>query len=139
MTATFEEAISEISFAPSTENGAGLLPPLTRTAGHLLYLLGRLSDTPTRRPTDNQIREEIDSTKIHLTNLTIPDYLSTSTKDILDKWMRASEALFEQIATWEMETRIQNLRALCNRTIQLMVVLDRETLGLTESDAGQSL
>ncbi len=137
--ATFDEAIVQLPYNPVTESGRGFLPPFSRAVGHILYLLGRLSDTPTRRPTDNQIRQEIDSIKVHFGGFFVPDYLSEQAKTHVMNWRIAFDALDTEIAGWDGDTRIANLQKLQNRTIQLFAFLDREVLGLRDSDPGQEL
>jgi hypothetical protein len=137
--ATFEEALAELPFTPTTDSGRGFLPVFQRAVGHFLYVLGRLTDTPTRRPTDNQIREEIDSIKLHFTDLIIPDYMSTRSKTYIENFQNAFNILDAEIESWDAETRVNNLRSLDNRAIQLMAFLDREVLGIDNSDPGQSL
>lgn len=136
---SFEENIQKISFIPQTENGRGFLPPILRISGHFLYLLGRLSDTPTRRPTENQIRQELDAVSNHLTDFTIPTFLSQTSKDILYAMLSAQEDLKAEFFSWNEEAQISNLRSLANRLVEVLVLLDREVLGLRDSDSGASL
>ena len=135
----FSEITAGISFSPATSQGRGFLAPLARTTGHFLYLLGRMSDTVSRRPTENQITQELESLNEHLSDLVIPDYLSTSTKERMEVFKRGIEIIRNDFLSWGEEERINNLRSFCNRIIQIQVHLDREILGLTDSDAGQSL
>ena len=135
----FEQSIQELTFTPATENGRGFLPAIMRASGHFLYILGRLSDTPTRRPTDNQIRAEIDAVKLHFADMTVPDYMSSSAHTQITNWRAAFNDLDEEIIGWDNDVRISNLQMLTNRTMQLRANLDREILGIRESDPGQSL
>ena len=137
--ATFEEAIATIPFTPSTEQGRGYLPPFMRAGGHLLYLLGRLSDTPTRRPTDNQVRSELDSLKLHFDNFIVPDYMSNRAKELTQNWRNAFDALDTEILGWEQDTRITNLQMLENRLMAVVSFMDREILGIQNSDPGNQL
>jgi hypothetical protein len=41
--------------------------------------------------------------------------------------------------SWDEDTRKTNLTILNNRAIEVMKHLDREILGITDSDAGQNL
>lgn len=136
---TFTTVLAGLPFSPATENGRGFLPPIMRTTGHFLYLLGRLSDTPTRRPTDNQISEELSSIQSHMAEFTIPTYLSEQATSHVSLFKNLCDMLIENLIGWDSETRILNLRSLSNRIIQLTASLDREILGLRDSDAGQSL
>lgn len=135
----FADTISGIPFTPSTSNGRGFLPPLVRLEGHLLYLLGRLTDTPTRRPTDNQIREEFDSIRPHLESFSLPVYFTQATKDRVNNFLTAFNEMDAEIGDWDYDTKIANLRMLANRGVDLLPVLDREVLGIRDSDAGQAL
>lgn len=137
--ATFDEAIATLPYTPTTEYGRGFLPAFMRAAGHFLYLLGRLSDTPTRRPTDNQIRQEIDSIKRHFENFTVPEYFSEQARTHVTNFQQAFDALDTEIGDWDADVRIANLQKMQNRTLQLMAFLDREMLGIRDSDPGQEL
>lgn len=135
----FSEEIAALPFSPSTEHGRGFFPPFMRAGGHLLYLLGRLTDTPTRRPTDNQIRQELDSLKLHFQNFVVPEHMSAQARTNVEAYQRAFNALDTEIEGWDMEAKVANILMLSNRLMQLMAFLDREALGLRDSDAGQEL
>ena len=136
---SFSETISQLPFTPATDHGRGFLPPFMRAGGHLLYLLGRLTDTPTRRPTDNQIRQELDSMNLHFTSFVVPEYMSEQARTHVSNFQSALTALNTEIEEWDMDTKVSNLLQLSNRLLQLMAFLDREALGLRDSDAGQEL
>ncbi len=135
----FTDTITAVPFTPSTVAGRGFLPILTRIGGHFLYLLGRLSDTATRRPTDNQIREEFDSIKPHIESFILPDYLTQRSKDRVNAFFTAFHEMDAEIGEWDLDTRIENVRMMANRATELMACLDREVLGIRDSDSGQSL
>src|SRR5690242_13395776 len=99
---SFSEAITALPFTPSTDHGRGFFPPFMRAGGHLLYLLGRMTDTPTRRPTDNQIRQELDSLKLHFQNFVIPDTMSAQAVTNVEAFQTAFNALDAEIGEWDM-------------------------------------
>lgn len=136
---TFEEILAALPYAPRTEHGEGFLAPLARTTGHLLYLLGRLADTPTRRPTDNQITEELSSLSEHLSSFAIPEYMSTAAKNETTAFLSGVHFIRDHFMEWEPDDRITRLRDFDNRVIALHSRLDREVLGIRASDPGQSL
>lgn len=136
---TFEDIAATLPFTPSTEQGRGFLPPMTRAIGHLLYLLGRISDTPTRRPTDNQITEEISAIQLHFTEFTVPDFMTENTTSYVNNFKALLDSTAENLVSWDEDTRKSNLTILNNRAIEVMKHLDREILGITDSDAGQNL
>lgn len=135
----FSDSIATLPFTPTTDHGRGFLPPFMRAGGHLLYLLGRMTDTPTRRPTDNQIKEELDSLNRHFENFVVPDYMSEASKTHVSNFTLALADLNSEIEGWDLDTKIANILQLSNRLMQFMAFLDREALGLRDSDAGQEL
>lgn len=135
----FAESIERIPFNASTDNGRGFIGPLIRLSGHLLYILGNLHNTPSRRPTDAQIRTEMDAMLRHFEGFNVPNYLSTAAKTRLDQYIESVNLMNTEIETWDHDTRVANVRALSNRTAEIAVFLDKEILGITDSDAGQDI
>jgi hypothetical protein len=139
MSRDFSEILTSLPFTPATTQGRGFFGPLNRTTGHFLYLLGRTSDTISRRPTDNQITEELNALSEHLSEFVVPDYMSQRAKDYVATFLEGVQNIRDNFLSWDEETRINNLRSFCNRISQIHVFLDREVLGIPNSDAGQSL
>lgn len=135
----FADTIATIPFNPATEEGKGFLPTFFRAGGHLLYLVGRLYDTPTRRPTDNQVEQEFEAMTRHLAEITVPDFMSEQAKTYVTNFLASFNSLKEEYFAWEEQARKDNLVMLANRGIQIASFLDREILGLRDSDPGQSI
>lgn len=138
MNSTYLEEITRIPFEATTISGTGLLGQLNRVTGHVLYIMGRLLDPASRRPTENQILEEVSSIREHMVSFVIPDYLSKRSVEYLEYLVNSLTRLESEFAGWDEETRVSNLKILCNRIAFISSMLDRDALGIS-SDPGRSL
>lgn len=134
----FTATIAALPGHAKTADAKGFLPPFIRGMGHLLYLL---ADTAATEPklTIAEVEEELKDAEAHWTNFNGKDVLSTPARDQLGLLNTAiTEALVEWEG-WDAATRTRNMRDLVNRAVGFSVTLDRELLGLTDSDAGHNL
>jgi len=136
---TFESIIAKFPYAPSSDEGKGFLPVLARSIGHLLYLVGRYDDTAKTKPTQARAKEEVDSAINHWNNLIIDASLSNRAKDEIALIDSALRLTANQIEGWTEKESLDNLQKVTNRVAQLLANLDREILGIRESDAGFNL
>lgn len=137
---SFADTISKIPYTPATEEGKGFLPLVSRSIGHILYLIGRYDDTAKSKPTKARAKEEIDGALTHWSNLDLEkaSFSSKSTEEIQIIGTSLHLAS-EQIESWEDKDVLLNIQKLVNRMVQLMANLDREVLGIRDSDAGINL
>jgi len=134
---SFEDILAKFSYTPASEEGAGFLPVIGRSSGHLLYLVGRYEDKT--KPTTSKAKEEIEGALGHWSNLVVEDYFSTKAKTeigIIDTLLRRAQTDIESWTNEEVSLRVQSIT---NRMIQLLANLDREVLGIRGSDAGFNL
>lgn len=135
----FAEIVAELPFTPTTEQGKGFLAPLLRTSGHLLYLAAQMGEEENRRPTAAQKKEEIEAALAHWAGVEINDSFSKGAKEYMEKISSALRATQTEHPNWTAEASVENFKLLANRIAQLFSTLDREVLGIRESDAGFSL
>lgn len=136
--ADFRTTVHAIPFSPTTENGAGFLPPIIRALGHILYILGCLAAEDVTVAEADAVTE-ITHAKGHWDARVVPASVSTAaaTRGI------AISELFtlaqDGFTRWPEDHRVDNLRELANRIVDYTAFLDRELTGVTGSDAGRML
>lgn len=134
----FTDTIRSIPFAASTPNGRGFLPPMLRGMGHLLYLLGCLADEA-MTVTVEQATTELTAAREHWNARTATENVSTATLGIADLLATAIGEAIREYPDWGEDARISNLRDLNHRILAFSASLDRELVGLRDSDAGTAL
>ena len=139
---TFSTRLNALPFTPSQENARGVLAPLMRSAGHLLFLMAATSTTPPLI-TDAEQTNELDHAAAHLaaTNLASINNFSTAGKNHVEAYVDLVGAAQRSWGTWTPDNRAAALRNLVNRSAGLASYLDRELIGLTpaQTDPGTSL
>lgn len=135
----FDDIINGLAFSPSTEQGRGFMAPIMRTAGHILNLVISVGED-TWDISEDDIRQDIVDTKAHWDTIDTGDiHFSTAANEYRDGITNSFAALEAQFMEWTPEERINRLRNLANRITQYGAMLDREVLGIRNSDAGSSL
>lgn len=134
-TPTFEAQMTTVNIYATTEHGRGFLPPLMRAYGHILYLAGRQAESPTRKPTDDEITNEFTEGLRHLDAINTQN-LSTDSVNKLTQATEAWNTAQREFAAWSATDREANFIKLANFLVHIMVKLDRELLGLRDSDIG---
>lgn len=138
-TRTFAELISAMPFTTRQANATGILPPILRSMAHLLYLAAALSDEATPVETA-EAEAELDHAQEHWNATTVTDVVSSATNQAIANFGLAIAAARTEYTGWATrEVQSRNIRDLANRAIGLTVILDRELLGLRDSEAGSSL
>ena len=134
----FADTLKELPFTPRTPTGSGFLPPMFRGSGHILYLVGVLADDKTT-VTDDEAKAELQQAREHWNARIVTPAISTIA---IEKAARTQTLIDEAIAEydgWNADTRIANIRDLGHRVSQFMADLDRELVGIPNSDPGTSL
>jgi hypothetical protein len=126
---------------PSTQaNATGLIGPLMRAMGHLLYALAASAATPPTA-TPEEIKDEINAAAAHLlgtTNIS-EDCLSNEIIVALDTIQETTNHANVLWDNWEDNVKKENLILLINAYMSVATKLDRELAGITDSDPGSSL
>jgi hypothetical protein len=135
---TFTEQIDATPVFALTDNGRGFLPPLFRAYGHILYLSGRQAESPTRKPTDAEVLEELTHGMEHLNIIPMVNISQTSI-DKLKETQTIWKTAMTEFKDWTPAVRETNFTKLANFIISALVRLDRELLGLRDSDIGSTL
>jgi hypothetical protein len=136
---TFAEEIDATPIYAMTENGRGFFAPLMRAYGHILYLAGRQAESSTRRPTDNDVQEEFNCALEHLRAIS-DTTMTQATKDTLTIAVNAVALATVEFNEWSAIERETNFVKLANYLLSKVgLAVDREFLGLRDSDIGSSL
>lgn len=141
---------SEIPYRPRGTNATGLLAPLVRSMGHILFLLGMTaaetdrSDTAVPLMTPEEKINELAHAKDHLpplVDITDSPALSVPAKTNILCYYTLINTLNTDWAGWDHEAQINTLRVTTNAAAALAAFLDRELAGFRsdQSDPGTSL
>ena len=137
-TPNFEAQMSAANIYAVTDNGRGFLPPLMRAYGHILYLAGRQAESPTRKPTDEEALAEFSHGLLHFAEVNTQN-LSTESVNKLNAAHTAWITAQQEVVGWSAAERETNFIKLANLLVHVMTKLDRELLGLRDSDIGAFL
>lgn len=144
--ANFTTALAVIPYAPTRPEARGIIAPLLRATGHLLFLLAHMSipanDTHTQLTPEEQLNE-LTHARTHLSggNYTDLPTVSTTAKGYYTAFIAGVETARSNWASWAADARIGALRDLTNRAAGLGTILDRELTGIdhADSDPGSTL
>lgn len=134
----FTEHIAAIPYTSTTNRGAGLLAPMMRAMGHILYLAGCMADTAIT-VTNEQATRELTDAKEHWDARTGTEAVSSTTAGIIEHISQALTDAIAEYSSWTDQQRSTNIRDLANRMVFVGAKLDREAIGITGSDPGSSL
>ncbi len=137
---TFATLSGQIVYSPKSSEGKGFLPPLLRALTHLTYALGLTEeDTSKDKAAADKVQEEIKGAISHLEKVEIGDTFSSVAKEQLKIFAKALHALNAEYLGWDQTTKVSNLTTLIHRSFGISAMLDRELIGLRNSDPGSSL
>lgn len=134
----FADTIQKLDYNPTSQQGAGFLPPIFRGSQHILFLMASVNDEQVEVTTDDALTE-LKAAKTHFDSRVNPTSVSTPTLAkaiLLDVAMTQA---IEEYGKWDDKARTANLKDLSNRIAQFASDLDRELTGLTESDPGTQI
>lgn len=134
----FADAIAALPHHAAQPQATGFLPPLLRAQGHLMLVLVQVADEEAT-PNEDELLTELKDAKEHWDAANSGDALSDATAAAITGYSAALASAIEEFPGWESKDRIKNVRDLASRAASLAVVLDRELVGLTTSDAGYNL
>ena len=138
---TFAEAIAAVPFSGTSSAATGLLAPIMRATGHILYAVAANADEG-YTITDEEVRRELEHAAGHLhSTVSTADAapISTVCKERVRAFCEATLAAGLEWSDWPEAERGNNLRHLANRAAALGVIFDQELAGVRGSDAGSSL
>lgn len=148
-TGKFADLNTKLVYTPKTAEGKGFLPPLMRALTHITYALGLSDDDlPKTKAEKNydaiekMIKEEIDEAIKHFDKVEIPDstdIFSSIATDQVKTYHKALKALSAEFSDWDKDTKVNNLTSLVHKLMGICAMLDRELVGLRDSDPGSNL
>lgn len=134
----FAEDIALIPFAPRGTNAAGFLPPMFRTIGHLMLVLEATAEETIELP-DTELQGELDHAWEHWNAIPGDAPISAASRDLIRHYGTALVSARDEFTGWDHDQRIRHIRDLANRTVAVAAALDRELVGITDTDPGYTL
>lgn len=137
----FTDSIEAIPFQPGGQMATGLLAPLIRSMGHVLYCCGASAE-PSYTLTIQEVQDELTHATDHLaTTLEVVHNapLSQRAKDLILHYVQAVHDAQTESAAWSADDTTANFKNLANRAAALAAFLDGECVGLRGSYPGSSL
>lgn len=135
---TFAEDLAALPIHATQPQAAGFLPPLLRAQGHLMLVLVQVADE-NATPDEDELLTELKDARDHWAAINAGDALSATATTALQNYADCLNDAIDEFQDWETKDRIKNVRDLASRAASLAVVLDRELVGLTDSDGGYNL
>jgi hypothetical protein len=144
---TFNEFIAPIPYRPAREYATGVLAPLLRSMGHILYLTAILAQETNNegeiKMPEEEKQNELNHAAAHLDATPLANdtgTFSTNAKANILTYATAVAHARDSFHNWTPQDRLICLRNLANRAAGLAASLDRELIGLTpeNSDPGTS-
>lgn len=136
----------QMVYNPKTSEGSGFLPPLLRSLTHITYALGIAEDELPKTSTTSKTNEvmkkvqaEIEAAIGHFDKVEINDAFSQTATEQLKIFHKTLNALNKEFGDWDRDTQITNLTSLINKLLGVGAMLDRELLGMRDSDPGSNL
>jgi hypothetical protein len=137
----FREQIALIPFHSTQREATGILAPLVRSMGHVLYACAALADGGYTIE-ENEVQYELNHAASHLSTSLEQVHrapLSQRGKDLILHYVEAVHNARDEFPAWNTDDRISNLKDLANRAAALAAFLDAECIGLRDSQPGSSL
>lgn len=137
----FREVIAAIPFNPTGDTATGLVAPIMRATGHILYVIGAFAE-PDYVLSDEEVQRELTDANAHLsgTTATAQDApISAAIRAQIINFVNAVHYAAEEYPEWPTEERGPNLASLANAATALGTLFDAELAGVTDSNPGRSL
>lgn len=138
---TFAEALADIPYQPTDVQATGLLAPIVRACGHILYLVGAIAE-PGYTLAEGEAIRELEHAEAHLTStVATADHapISNSAKTRVRAFCVAVQQARIEFNEWAEDDRGSNLKALADRAAALAAFFDLELAGVQQSDPGRTL
>lgn len=134
----FADTIRTLPYVARTATASGFLPPMVRAMGHIIYLVGCNADEAVT-VTDEDALGELRHAQEHWNARNATPAASTAAHDQARIIATCITEAIAEYPAWTADQRTQNLRDLGNRLVAHCAFLDRELVGITDSDPGSSL
>ncbi len=135
---TFATDLALVPFTARGTTAAGFLPPIMRATGHILFATALAADDR-ELATEEEILRELTEAEEHWHVIGIHEELSAAANQDVQNLGACITSAKDEFATWTAAAKTSNLRELANRTAAIAARLDRELIGLRDSDPGYQL
>ncbi len=135
----YNDIIKQIPFEAKQKDAKGILPPIIRAISHIVYVAALTADED-RDFNSAEAKTELEHAHEHWNAIAAGnENLSDGTRTNLVIYGLALRAAIDEYDEWDHATRIKSIKDLAQRVAAMSATLDREFVGLTDSDAGTSL
>lgn len=134
----FADTIRALPFTGRVQQATGFLAPMVRAMGHILFLMGCVADADVT-VNAGEAEAELDHAVEHWNARANTEAVSTASRDRATAIGTALTEARAEWPNWNDEQRVANLRDLAQRILQYCADLDRELVGIRESDPGTAL
>lgn len=135
---TFATNLAELPNAARQPDASGFLPPIFRAAGHLLFVLAATAGDE-QAISEEEALTELRHAAGHWDAIDGLESLSETSAAIVQRFGVTLADAIAEWTDWNADQRTRNIRDLSNRVASFAVSLDRELVGLRNSDAGTRL
>ena len=135
----FADSIKNLPFEAKQPNAKGILPPIIRAIGHIVFVAACVSDEKVAI-TNDEAKAELTHAKEHWDAIAAgnPNLSDASRTALVFFGITLGDALNE-FDEWDDKGRVKNLKDLAQRAAALSAAFDREFIGILDSDPGLSL
>ena len=134
----FADTLKTLPFNGRSKNGTGFFPPMFRASQHILFLVACVDDKDVK-VTEKDAIEELTQAQEHWNARAKPTSVSIAAAAQADGIGKLIGEAIGEYPNWSDAARVTNLRDLAHRVAQHAADLDRELVGLRDSDPGTSL
>lgn len=134
---TFATDLAAIPYAPKETQAKGFLPPIARAIGHTIFVLEAIAAE--REIPAEEMKGELTHAQEHWHAINHGGAISATTIAAIENIGKAFDSAVTEFDAWNKDQRVRNLRDLYNRVAAYTATLDRELLGLRDSDPGHQL
>jgi len=150
-TGKFADLNIKLLYAPKTSEGKGFLPPFLRALTHVTYALGISEDELPKikngsatedkkiKETMAKVKDELTAAYSHFEKVEVTDAFSSEAQTQLITYKKVLNAAMAEFEDWDRDTKITNLTSLVHKLVGISAMLDRELIGLRDSDPGSNL
>ena len=136
---TFATDIAKIPFAARGTNAAGFLPPIFRAATHILFAAAAMADPREDLITDEEVLGELNTAKGLWDVIATTEALSTPTAQLVTDFGACLTSAHAEFTGWTTDQKHSNFRDLANRVAAITATLDRELIGIRDTDPGYQI
>lgn len=135
---TFADISKSLPFRATTKEGRGFLPPFLRAMNHFLTIMQFVEESKKKDKMPFVI-EELKEAVTHITAINVGPFLSSTAKETLINFGKLAQTAHVEASSWTEDQIVENCKILMDRGAMVASMLDRELIGLSDSDPGSQI